>query len=124
VYATLDGSTPRFLAAPVLACGVVIALAGFRFAGQRVHRTRYRPDRWQLPEVVVAVSGIAVAAALFATSSVDPTNLNPSLIELSWPMLSWAPLCGVLLGLVPAFLSPPPEPPFAAHGVATEKVSV
>jgi energy-coupling factor transport system permease protein len=111
VYATLDGSTPRFLAAPVLIAGVVIALIGFRWAGRRVHRTRYRPDRWHQPEIVVAASGIAVAAVLFATSSVDPTNLNPSLIELSWPLLSWPPLIGVLAGVLPAFLSPAPELP-------------
>ena len=110
VYATLDGSTPRFLAAPVLIAGLLVAMAGFRFAGKRVHRTRYRPDRWQPPEFVVAGSGIAVAVVLFVTSSVNPTNLNPSLIDLSWPLLSWAPLFGVLLGAAPAYLSPTPEP--------------
>ncbi|RLK58529.1 energy-coupling factor transporter transmembrane component T [Actinokineospora cianjurensis] len=110
VYATLDGSTPRYLAAPVLFSGVVVALIGFRTAGARVKRSRYRPERWQLAEVVVAASGIGVAVALFATSSVDPTNLNPSLVTLSWPMLSWLPLGGVLLGLAPAFLSPLPRP--------------
>ncbi|GLZ40752.1 energy-coupling factor transporter transmembrane component T [Actinokineospora sp. NBRC 105648] len=114
VYATLDGTTPRFLAAPVLIGGLVVALIGFRAAGARVHRSRYRPGRWSLAEIVVAASGVGVAVVLFATSSVDPTNLNPSLIVLSWPMLSWPPLAGVLLGVLPAFLSPPPEPPFAA----------
>ncbi|GAA0951952.1 energy-coupling factor transporter transmembrane component T [Nonomuraea longicatena] len=109
VYATLDGSTPRFLALPVLLAGLATALAGFRLAGRRVHRTRYRPDRWRLAEAVTAGSGIAVALALFATSSVDPTNLNPSLIELSWPLLSWEPLLGVLAGTLPAFLTPQPE---------------
>ncbi len=110
VYATLDGSTPRFLATPVLATGLLVAMAGFGSAGRRVHRTRYRPDRWRLAETVVAMSGIAVATVLFATSRVDPTNLNPSLSTLSWPLLSWPPLGGVLLGVLPAFLSPPPMP--------------
>ncbi|MFD9738347.1 energy-coupling factor transporter transmembrane component T [Umezawaea sp. NPDC059074] len=109
VYATLDGSTPRYLAGPVLSAGLVVALIGFRLAGRRVHRTRYRPDRWRLPEVVVAASGIGVATVLFVTSGVDPTNLNPSLIQLSWPLLSWSPLLGVLLGVLPAFLTPAPE---------------
>jgi energy-coupling factor transport system permease protein len=109
VYATLDGSTPRFLAMPVLLAGLAVALAGFRLAGRRVHRTRYRPDRWRLAEALTAGSGIAVAVALFATSSVDPTNLNPSLTKLSWPLLSWEPLLGVLAGTLPAFLTPQPE---------------
>ncbi|MEV5575227.1 energy-coupling factor transporter transmembrane component T [Spirillospora sp. NPDC052269] len=108
VYATLDGSTPRYLAFPVLAAGVAVALAGFWLAGRRVRRTRYRPDRWGPAELLVAVSGVAVAAALFATSSVDPTNLNPSLSDLSWPMLSWTPLLGVLAGVLPAHLTPRP----------------
>ena len=114
VYGTLDGSTPRVLAGPVLITGLVLAMIGFRAAGKRVRRTRYRPDRWHLPEVVVAACGVSVAVVLFITSDVDPTNLNPSLVRLSWPALSWAPLLGVLLGVLPAFLSPPPEPPFAA----------
>ncbi|MEU8416374.1 energy-coupling factor transporter transmembrane component T [Amycolatopsis japonica] len=114
VYATLDGSTPRYLAAPVLSVGVVIGLAGFWSAGKRVRRTRYRPDRWQPPEIVVALSGIAVAAVLFTTSEVNPMNMNPSLIGLSWPSLSWVSLLGVLIGVLPAFLTPAPEPPYAA----------
>jgi energy-coupling factor transport system permease protein len=111
VYATLDGSTPRYLAFPVLAGGVCVALAGFRFAGRRVRRTRYRPDRWRAAELLTAGSGVAVAAMLYATSSVDPTNLNPSLTVLSWPLLSWTPLCGVLVGVLPAYLTPRPESP-------------
>ncbi|GIF69302.1 cobalt ABC transporter permease [Asanoa ishikariensis] len=108
VYATLDGSTPRYLATPVLVAGLVIAVLGFRAAGRRVHRTRYRPDRWLLAEIVVAASGVAVAVVMFGTSRVDPTNLNPSLITLSWPLLSWPPLIGVLIGVTPALLAPPP----------------
>ncbi|WBB63796.1 energy-coupling factor transporter transmembrane component T [Streptomyces sp. WMMC500] len=115
VYATLDGTTPRYLAGPLLLPSAAVALVGFRLAGARVQRTRYRPDRWRLPELVVAGSGAGVAAVLWTTSSVDPLNLNPSLTTLSWPMLSWAPLAGVLLGVLPAFLSPPPESP---HGGA------
>jgi len=118
VYATLDGSTPRFLAGPVLAAGTAVGLAGFHLAGRRVRRTRYRPDRWRAPELVVAASGAGVAAVLFATSAVDPTDLNPSLTTLSWPLLSWVPLAGVLLGVLPAFLSPPPAAATAGHDAA------
>ncbi|MFC5286534.1 CbiQ family ECF transporter T component [Actinokineospora guangxiensis] len=109
IYATLDGTTPRFLAGPVLIAGLVVALIGFRSAGRRVLRSRYRPDRWLPAELVVAGCGVAVAVVMFTTSSVDPTNLNPSLITLSWPLLSWGPLVGVALGVLPAVLSPPPQ---------------
>jgi energy-coupling factor transport system permease protein len=59
---------------------------------------------------------------MFVSSSVDPTNLNPSLIVLSWPELAFAPLFGVLLGLVPAFLSPPPESLYASFEDEPETV--
>ncbi|GLZ35276.1 cobalt ABC transporter permease [Lentzea sp. NBRC 105346] len=108
VYSTLDGSTPRYLATPVLIGGTILALAGFWLAGKRVRRSRYRPDRWRLPELVVAASGLGVAVVLFVSSSFNP--MNPSLIDLSWPALSWEPLAGVLIGVLPAFLTPVPEP--------------
>lgn len=125
IYNTLDGTTPRYLATPFLVGGLVIAMLGFRSAGRRVQRKTYRPDRWQLAELVVAASGVGVAIVLVVSQAVDPTNLNPSLALLSWPELSWLPLGGVLLGLIPAFASPFPEPPdggladlFAEHGAA------
>lgn len=114
VYGFLDGSTPRYLGTPMLLAGTGMALLGFKLAGRRVQRTIYRPDRWQLAELVVVASGLGVAFVMFATSSVDPTNLNPSLVNLSWPQLSWFPLCGVMIGVLPAFLTPPPESPYAA----------
>ncbi|WP_419996952.1 energy-coupling factor transporter transmembrane component T [Streptomyces boninensis] len=120
VYATLDGFTPRYLAGPLLVPSLLIALVGFRTAGARVQRTRYRPDRWRLPELAVVASGVAVAAVLYTTSSVNPVNLNPSLTNLSWPLLSWVPLVGVLIGVLPAFLTPPPEPPDESAHVTPE----
>ncbi|WP_206795371.1 energy-coupling factor transporter transmembrane component T [Amycolatopsis sp. MtRt-6] len=118
VYAGLDGTMPRFLAVPVLVAGLVVAMTGFRFAGRRVRRTRYRPDRWHLAELLVAGSGLAVAAVLFLTSAVDPGGLEPAASVLTWPALSWLPLGGVLLGALPAVLTPVPAPLTAV----TEKV--
>ncbi len=114
IYATLDGTTPRILAAPMLVVGLLVAAVGFTLAGRRVERTLYRPDRWHLAELVVAASGVAVAVVMFASSNIDPTNLNPSLSYLSWPELAWTPLIGVLLGLIPAYLTPPAEPLYAS----------
>lgn len=114
IYNLLDGTADRTLVLVVLVASIAVSLAGFVVAGRRVQRVRYRPDRWHAPEVVTALSGIGVAAVVFTSSAVDPTNLNPSLIDLSWPTLSWLPLVGVLLGLVPAFLTPPPESAYAS----------
>lgn len=113
VYATLDGTTPRVLAGPVLAGGVVVALVGLGLAGRRVQRTQYRPDRWRLAEILVAASGVAVAGILFATSSFDPSDVNPSLSPLSWPPVAVVPLLGILVGVLPSFLTPQPRSPLA-----------
>ena len=44
VYGLLDGSTPRYLGAPMLLAGFALSRVGLRVSGQRVRRTRYRPD--------------------------------------------------------------------------------
>ncbi|WP_137295579.1 energy-coupling factor transporter transmembrane component T [Nocardioides dongxiaopingii] len=111
VYGTLDGTTPAYLGGPMLAVGLVVGMTGFVLAGRRVQRTRYRPDRWHLAEVVTAGSGVLVAVLVLTSSSADPAALTPSLLQLSWPLLAWAPLAAVWVGVLPAFLSPPPVPP-------------
>ncbi|WP_328997927.1 energy-coupling factor transporter transmembrane protein EcfT [Kribbella sp. NBC_00709] len=108
VYGVLDGTTPRYLAGPMLAAGVAVAAAGMISAGRRVQRSTYRPDLWRLAELIAAACGIAAAVALYRSSSVDPTNLNPSLRPLTWPQVDLIPAVGVLLAVLPAWLVPPP----------------
>ncbi|MEH3033204.1 MAG: energy-coupling factor transporter transmembrane component T [Aeromicrobium erythreum] len=122
VYATLDGTAPRVLAGPVLAVGLVVAAVGFVVAGRRVERTRYRPDRWRLPELLVVASGVGTAVVLFLTSSFDPQDVYPSLTPLTWPPVATLPLVGVLLGVLPSFVAPPPLRTPASGSRATEAV--
>ncbi|WP_295694340.1 energy-coupling factor transporter transmembrane component T [Lapillicoccus sp.] len=111
IYGTLDGTTPRILAGPMLLVGVLLALCGFVLAGRRVERSRYRPDRWHLPEILTATTGVAVAAMVGGVTG-DTTALDPSLTDLSLPLLAWGPLLAVLVGILPAWLTPPPASPF------------
>ncbi|KAA1418647.1 energy-coupling factor transporter transmembrane protein EcfT [Nocardioides humilatus] len=106
VYAFLDSSAPRLLAWPMLAVGVAAALGGFVLAGRRVERTRYRPERWRLPEVVIALSGVAVGAGLWAVQRWEPLVAYPS-VNVS-PTISIGALAAILVGLVPVFVAPPP----------------
>jgi energy-coupling factor transport system permease protein len=108
VYGTLDGATPRYLAGPMLVVGVLVAAVALRFAGRRSPRTRYRPDRWRAAELLVVLSGLTAAGALFITSEFDPGVLYPSLYPISWPTVGLAPLVGILLAAVPAVLTPRP----------------
>jgi len=105
-YAMLDRTAPRWLAGPMLATGVVVAVAGFVSAGSRVRRSRYRPDRWRLPEVVVAASGIVPAVVTFTVLSDDLQVLHPGVDAA--PVVTLTALLAVLVGAVAAAAAPPP----------------
>jgi len=96
---------------PVLLAGVTAALAGLRLGGRRTPRTRYRPDPWGARAWLVTASGAAVAAALAWASVHDPAALHPGVIPLTTPILPLYPAAAILLGLLPAFVTPPPEEP-------------
>ena len=108
IYGMLDGTTPRYLGLPMVAGGVVVGAAGFALAGRRVQRTRYRPDRWRVPELFVAACGVVAGTAVWVTSRVDPGVAHPSLYPISWPQITLLPLLGILVAALPAVLTPPP----------------
>ncbi|CAM3367294.1 CbiQ family ECF transporter T component [Stackebrandtia soli] len=109
LYGVMDASTPRYMGVPILLAGLVIATVGFILGGRRVRRSRYRPDRWRLGEVVVATAGITAGALMYVTASVDPADLYPSLNPLAWPRISGLAAASILVGVLPAWLAPPPE---------------
>jgi energy-coupling factor transport system permease protein len=110
-YGLLDPSTPRLLGAPMLALGLLLAVAGFVVGGRRVRRSRYRPDPWLLAEWCTALSGIAAAAAMIVTGAHNASALNPSIFPLAWPTLPVVPAAAILCALLPAVLTPPPPIP-------------
>lgn len=95
---------------PVLLTGVLAALGGLWLGGRRSVRTRYRPDVWNARACLVAASGAAAATALIITGAQDPSALQPSVIPLTPPTLPLWPAAGILLGLLPAFVAPVPNP--------------
>ncbi len=105
-YAYLDGTAPRVLAVPVLGVGVLLAAGGLWSAGRRVERTRYRPDRWRRPELLTALCGVVVAVGVDRAYDLDPYVGVPDLGQ--WPTVSLPVLLVVLVGVLPAFLTPPP----------------
>lgn len=105
-YAFLDASVPSYLSWPVMIAGLLFAGLAMRFAGRRVRRTRYRPIRWRAGEWLAVASGVGVAIGFKLAS--------PSHLEIMYPTwTTWpevAPLLVgiVLLGALPAVLTPPP----------------
>ncbi|CAL9429351.1 hypothetical protein SUDANB43_02005 [Streptomyces sp. enrichment culture] len=95
---------------PVLLAGVAAAFAGLWLGGRRTVRTRYRPDRWDTRAWLVTASGVAVAALLFLAAARDPAALHPGVVPLTAPTLPLWPAAAVLLGLLPAFVAPAPDP--------------
>ncbi|WP_235734671.1 energy-coupling factor transporter transmembrane component T family protein [Nocardioides alcanivorans] len=106
VYGFLDGTTSLWLGTPMMFAGIALALIGFVLAGRRVQRTRYRPDRWQSAEVAVALSGVAAGVVLWWVNTEQWAVAMPAVSEV--PPVSAAALIGVLLGVVPLFVAPPP----------------
>lgn len=104
VYALLDQTAPRWLAWPFIGVGLALAVGGFMSAGRRVERTRYHRDPWRLGELVTVACGVG-AAALVMTA--DGAVRYPNFDEI--PMLSIPVLAAVMLAVMPAFVTPPPD---------------
>lgn len=105
VYGLLDASSPAALGLPLLVLGVALAASGLLVGGRRATRSRYRPDPWSGPEWLVTFCGVAAATAVLvvaATSGADALFPSPR----SVPPLPLLPAAGVLVALLPAWLTP------------------
>ncbi|MDN5856962.1 MAG: energy-coupling factor transporter transmembrane protein EcfT, partial [Actinomycetia bacterium] len=107
-YASQDLTMSRSVTVIALAAGCALAACGLVVAGRGVERTRYRPDHWQSAEILVAGSGVAASVAFWLTASADPLGITVSVA--TWPPLDWAPFGALLIGLLPAWLTPVPAP--------------
>lgn len=112
VYGLLDAAGSGLPAVIVLAVGVVAAGGGMALGGRRAVRTRYRPDRWELPELVTAASGVVVAASAILAGTLEPAAMSPGTNPLVAPSIPLLATIGVLVALLPAWITPPP-PDFA-----------
>lgn len=106
VYAVLDSTAPRILAIPLLVVGLGVALVGMVSAGRRVGRTRYRADRWRLPDVLVASSGVVVGAGMWAVQRWDTTMAHPGVLGV--PEVGIGAVAVILVGVLPVWVAPPP----------------
>ncbi len=115
LYGLLDGTGPAALGLPMLLLGLMVAAASLRVAGAGVTRTRYRPDPWAGPEWLTAAAGVSAGLGTIVTSVSAPGTLDPA----PWPLLAVplpaAATVGILLALLPAWLTPPPAMVTAAR---------
>ncbi|MER7169764.1 energy-coupling factor transporter transmembrane protein EcfT, partial [Micromonospora sp. NPDC000207] len=114
-YGLLDATVPGYLGLPMLLAGLTTAVAGMLLAGRQVRRSRYRPDRWRPPEIVVAGCGAVTPALMVWAGTVDPARLYPPVAPLTWPELTPLVVLAVAVAVLPAWAAPPP--PLAARPV-------
>lgn len=112
MYGVLDSSRTPGLAgagmpAGVLVAGLLAAAGGMVLGGREVRVTRYRPDPWQLPETVTVLCGVAAAAAMMVGREQSPDLLMMPLQPLGAPGLPLVATIGVLVAVLPAFVTPP-----------------
>jgi energy-coupling factor transport system permease protein len=114
IYGILSGTDTSWMGLPALVVGVLLGVVGIVVVGRRTGRTRYRPDPWALPELLVVVSGLAAAALMIWQVRDDPALLilaSPTEI----PPVPLIACLGILVAALPAFLAPPlPRPVMAA----------
>jgi energy-coupling factor transport system permease protein len=106
VYGALDpGSLPAG-GVPFLVVGAVLLGTGMAVGGRRTTRTRYRPDLWRTREWEVAGSGVVVLLSLIVAAAIGVPGLQLTVYPLHLPTLPLLPAVGILIGLLPAAVSP------------------
>ena len=108
MYGVLDPTGPAFLGAPVLAAGLLAAVAGVYLGGRQVRVTTYRPDPWRAAETITVLGGVVAGAAAVITRAADPDVMLMPLSPLGAPALPLLAAAGVLVAVLPAYLTPPP----------------
>ncbi len=103
-YGLLDKTAPRWMSAPMLVLGLALAVGGLWSAGRRVRRTRYRADRWQVEDIGVALTGVAVGLGVILLVT-DALVRDPGTYAL--PQVPGPAFLIVLIGLLPAVIAPP-----------------
>ncbi|WP_392545093.1 energy-coupling factor transporter transmembrane component T [Oryzobacter telluris] len=112
IYGVLDTSTPALMGTPTLLLGLVLSGVGLWLGGRHLPRTTYRPDPWRGAEWLTIGCGAVAALVLVWISRTTPMALEMPLTPLGLPPLPLLAVGGLLVGALPAVLTPePPRPP-------------
>lgn len=114
-YALIAAGSPVALGLPMLILGVSICLVSITLSARAAVRTRYRPDPWALPEILVAGAGVFVAMSFASAAWLLISGLDTPSNPPTWPALPLLPLAGLLIAATPAVTAPPlPQPTLAS----------
>ncbi len=107
-YGLLGTGSAAIWGPGLLLAGLVCAIVSVALAGRRSVRTRYRPNAWKAPDIATASAGAATAITFLVAGIFDASGMNPSTAPAQWPSIPLLGLVGLLVALIPAFISPPP----------------
>lgn len=113
VYEYLHDGLNQVLEMVTIAIGCLLMVCTLALDSRRVRITRYRPDRWSLPEWIVTASGLACFFTLFFYGN----DLNP--VTVGWPTLPAGAAGAILFAVLPAFATPRPPRTDSTVSVAT-----
>ncbi len=85
--------------------GVTLSFFALRFAGQNASRTKYRPDQWHIPEVLVITTALFGLVAMRFTENIV---LNPLASPLSFPQINFITLSSIWVSVLAITFSPKP----------------
>lgn len=106
LFGLLNGTESRWTGLPALLVGIALGVGGMVVGGRRAGRTRYRPDPWAVPELLVVASGVAAAVLTFWQARIDPGALVVA-SPTDMPAVPLVACLGVVIALLPAVLAPP-----------------
>jgi energy-coupling factor transport system permease protein len=106
VYGVIDAGSLFGLGLPLVAVAVVLCGVGFAAGGRQMQRTRYRPDRWGVPEWVIVGSGVIAVGTMALAHALGIPGMTVSFVPLSVPPLPLLPVAGILVATLPAFVAP------------------
>jgi energy-coupling factor transport system permease protein len=122
IYELLDATSPTLIGLPLLVLGTAIACGAVLFGGRQPTRTKYRPDSWHASEWIVVASGVAALTGMLIAGRLYPGSLHTTTYPLVVPQLPWPAMLGLVLALIPAWVTSPQTP--ALQGVSTPRQPV
>lgn len=108
LYGLLDATSPALLGWPMLAAGVLAAVAALGVGVRRDERSHYRRDRWAREEWLLAVTGVVPAVVMALAASRHWVGVVPQQVPAALPVVPLALVGALLVGTLAVAVTPAP----------------
>jgi energy-coupling factor transport system permease protein len=90
----------------MLVAGVSVGIISITMSARAAVRTRYRPDPWAIPEMLVSTAGVVVAFSFVGSLWLSLAGIDTPSNPPTWPALPLVPVLGLIIAATPAFTAP------------------